>query len=139
MLTCNKHMLFLFSYKLRSFQQASVKHLTHILYTADRRALLVQRLRIAWVLPAPMLQIGKYTSVPSRVITSWHKCTIRSCYEQDQGNAKWFREKATPSVSSQFLYLSHSNYGPTFIVFSCCLLQPSTLRPSLFWQTGFGL
>ena len=44
-------------------------------------------------LPAPMLRIGKYISVPGRDYfeASWHKCTIQSCYKLDQVNAKWCR------------------------------------------------
>ena len=88
-------------------------------------------------LPAPMLRIGKYSSVPSRVIM-FEQVDINkpSCCQRDHGNAKRSREKAMPSVSSQFSYLSHSNYGPTFIPGSiflgryyCCLFLPSTLKP----------
>ena len=100
------------------------------------KSICIQGLRMG-CLPAPMLRIGKYSSVPSRVIM-FEQVDINkpSCCQRDHGNAKRSREKAMPSVSSQFSYLSHSNYGPTFIPGSiflgryyCCLFLPSTLKP----------
>ena len=82
---------------------------------------------IQGLLPAPMLRIGNIPQCLNScdyVEASWHKYTIRSCCERDQGNAKWCREKAMPSVSSQFLYLSHSNYRPTLIAFSSDVIRP---------------
>ena len=80
-----------------------------------------------------MLRIGKYTSVPKSRVLMFKQVDKNTPFDF-QGNAKWCREKAIPSVSSQFLYLSHSNYIPTFIAFFWgviiyCLFQPSTLEP----------
>ena len=56
-------------------------------------------------LGAPTLRIGKHTPVPSHVITfkevdiKYHLILIRT-----GSGHKWFREKALPSVSSQFSY-----------------------------------
>ena len=91
-------------------------------------------------LPAPMLRIGKYNSVPSRVIL-FKQVDINAPFDLIANGigampSKWCREKAMPSFSSQYLYLSHSKYIPSCIpgsIFSgryyCCLFQPSTLRP----------
>ena len=84
-----------------------------------------------------MLRIGNYTSVPSRVITfkqvdinvSFNLITNR-IRSMPSGAGK----KAMPGVSSQFLYLSHSNYRPIYYSillgrYYCWLFQLSTLKP----------
>ena len=81
-----------------------------------------------------MLRIGKYTSVPKSRVLMFKQVDKNTPFDF-QGNAKWCREKAIPSVSSQFLYLSHSNYIPTFLAlllsFSAIYSEAQKSEPSI--------
>ena len=65
-------------------------------------------------LPAPMLRIGKYTLVPSRV-TTFMEVDINVSFDLVTNGTRALPSDAgkrhcLPSVTSQFSYLSHSNY-----------------------------